>query len=197
MNIDILHARKNAERFHKTTLLLASKVAGINMKEIIENRTNTLPIIIGDGVNLAIFYEGKKGRDDGDTDFITPYVVNGSFSLELHFKVLKYLESNNWISGHILSDLFDKLNQNTRDFLISEFNKVFANSEVHNKIRIAIQSGFNVPFEWNFQNLIKESSKAFENWRYSFQLKPTWFAGYREIYTALTKRINNIEEQTC
>lgn len=189
--MDISHARKNAERFHKTTLLLASRVTGLSYDSFVSEPVVTLPVIVGDGQRLGIFYPGAKR--DGDTDSITPYVVNGAFSLELNLKVLRYLETSAWPQGHELKELYRKLTNTSQDFLASAIEKVVAQSQIHRKIEAAIKQIMNIPFSWAIDSLIEHSSNAFVNWRYAFESYPGWFAGYNEIRNAIVGRMRQLE----
>lgn len=193
--MDISHARKNAERFHKTTLLLASRVTGLPYAIFLSGRFVTLPVIVGDGQRLAMFYQGGKG--EGDSDSITPYVVNGAFSLELNLKVLRYLETGAWPKGHDFKKLYRQLTQTSRDFLTSTIQEVVIRSEVHRQIEAAINQKMNIPFSWDVDSLIEHSSNAFVNWRYAFESRPGWFAGYNEIRNAVVGRIRQIEKLDC
>ena len=189
--MDISHARKNAERFHKTTLLLASRVTGLSYAIFLSERFVTLPVIVGDGQRLAMFYQGGKG--EGDSDSITPYVVNAAFSLELNLKVLRYLETSAWPKGHELKELYRKLTKTSKDFLASTIEEVVARSKVHRQIEAAINRQMNIPFSWDVDSLIEQSSNAFVNWRYAFESHPGWFAGYNEIRNAVVGRIRQLE----
>jgi hypothetical protein len=189
--MNIPHARINADRFHKTTLFLASKVAGVPYQLLLGDRFKTLPIIVSDGKTLALFFEGSNR---GDSDFITPYVVNGAFSLELSLKILRYSEAEEWPSGHNLGNLFAKLNQDSKDFLIQDIHRTIDDSPVYQIIMKAINNQFKISFSWDPVRMIEESSNAFVSWRYSFQLTPGWFAGYKEIRAAAMRRIKYLEE---
>ena len=175
--MDISHARKNCERFHRTTLLLASRVCGLPHSSFLVGRFKTLPVIVGDGqTKLAMFYESNVNQ--GDSDSITPYVVNGAFALELYLKVLQFLETSSWPKGHRLyEDLYLRLTQASKDFLAGEIKAVTANSQVHQLIQAAINEQMNIPFSWDVNRLIEQSSNAFVNWRYAFESHPGWFAG--------------------
>ena len=193
--MDISHARKNAERFHKTTLLLASRVTGLPYAIFSSGRFVTLPVIVGDGQRLAMFYQGGKG--DGDSDAITPYVVNGAFSLELNLKVLRYLETSAWPKGHEFKKLYRQLTQTSKDFITSAIEEVVTRSKIHGQMEAAIKRQMNTPFSWDVDSLIEQSSNAFVNWRYAFESHPGWFAGYNEIRNAVVGRIRQIEKSDC
>jgi hypothetical protein len=189
--MNIPHAQKNADRFHKTTLLLASKVTGVPYQLLLRDRFKTLPIIVSDGKTLALYFEGSNR---GDTDFITPYVVNGAFSLELCLKILRYHEAKEWPSGHNLSNLYEKLSQASKDFIAQDIYRAVHESPLFERIMKAINDEFKISFSWDPVRMIEESSNAFVSWRYSFQLRPGWFAGYKEIRASVMERIKRLEQ---
>lgn len=194
--MNIPHARKNADRFHKTALLLASKITGLPAAEFFAGRVKVFPIIVGDGLNrLAIFYQGRQ--QDGDSDFITPYVVNAAFSLELYLKLLRHSETNAWPRGHMLKNLYQQLTQPSKDNISSYVVNLVSGSQPHNQIALAITQQENLPFSWDVESLIEHSSNAFVSWRYAFESHPGWFAGYNEIRNAIVNRIDQLENHNC
>lgn len=189
--MDILHARKSAERFHKTTLLLASRVTGLPYDYFLGGHFETLPVVVGDGKKLSVYFEG--GREGGDIELITPYVVNGAFALELYLKVLYFAETNSVARGHKLKGLYDRLTRGSKDFLADRVKGFIDFSKFHRDLGEVINRESKVPFSWDAQSLIAQSSDAFEKWRYAFEAHPGCFAGYNELRNALVDRIGQIE----
>ena len=190
--MDITHARKSAERFHKTTLLLASRVTALPYDYFLDGHFETLPVVVSDGKKLTLYFEGA--RKDGDFELTMPYVVNGAFSLELYLKVLLFLETGSPARGHKLEGLYGKLTERSKDFLVDRVKGFIDFSKFHRDLGAAITRDSMVPFSWDVETLIAQSSEAFEKWRYAFEAHPGWFAGYNELRNALVDRIGQIEQ---
>jgi len=188
---DAKHLKIQVERFHKVAALLASKVTGEPFADMLSMNVDTFPCIVSDGSMLSCVLARRPHRRD--YDYITPYVVNAAFSMELRFKLLKLLETNEWISGHELIGLYNNQSDETKDYLDKELSSIVENSQFHKKLHQRINNELKIGFAWEMENLLTESSKAFEDWRYLFQNKPGWFAGYKEITLCLSKRIKNVE----
>jgi hypothetical protein len=57
-----------------------------------------------------------------------------------------------------------------------------------------INENLGVEFSWDLEALLRESSLAFDSWRYAFEGKsPCWFAGYQEIREALLDYVRDRE----
>ena len=190
--IDVKKAEKSATCFHKTTILLASKVSGspVNMSHVYI----TLPHIVSKGSKALCIYGKIKVHTSGsgDSDFITPYVVNGAFSLELHLKILKFIESGNWPKGHRLIDLYKGLSGDSKLSIQNSVSLVVNKSNFHRKLPMAIKRISGTEFTWNVNHLLENSSMAFERFRYLFEGSTCWFAGYAEIHFAIKDRIKKI-----
>lgn len=192
--MDITHARKSAERFHKTTLLLAGAITDLPYDYFFGGHFETLPIVVGDGKRLSVYFEG--GRESGDVELITPYVVNGAFSLELYLKVLLFAETGAPARGHKLKGLYDKLTEGSKDFLADRIRGFIDYSRFHRDMAALITRKSKISFSWDIESLIAHSSDAFEKWRYAFEAQPGWFAGYNELRNALVDRIDALEHST-
>ncbi len=189
--MDILLAKKSAERFHKTTLLLAGRITNLPYDYFLEGHFETLPVIVGDGKLLTLYFEG--GREGGDTELITPYVVNGAFSLELYLKILLFLETGTSARGHKLKKLYDQLTEDSKDYLTDRVKGFIDYSKFHRDLEAVIVRNSKVAFSWDIESLIEQSSEAFGKWRYAFEAHPGWFAGYNEMRNALVDRIGELE----
>ena len=130
-----------------------------------------------------------------DTRYIEPYITMGSFSIELNLKLLIFLEKNQLVYGHDLSELYIQLTDESKKFIQLHIKELVNNSSFHKDVnKFANDSG--VDFSWNISMLLKKSSQAFKKWRYPFE-KPDqlpWFAGYSEIQSALNARIAILEK---
>lgn len=183
--MDLKHAHKSAERFHKATLVLVSNLTGLTTKHIIKNNT-CFPIVVnkGDG-NICC---ASLGQSNGDSDFITPYIVNASFSLELNLKLLIFSDTGEWPKGHNLLDLFSKFNESKQEDINQSFIEHSNNSpELKNLLQALQEKDFAI--EWELKNLLEKSGKAFETWRYAFEGNHGCFAGYTQIHKALRMQI--------
>lgn len=181
--MDLNHAHVSAMRFHKTTLVLVSHLTGLSIDDISKN-DRCFPIVVNkrDG-NLCC---ASMGKPTGDNDFITPYVVNAAFSLELNLKLLVFYETNKWPKGHYLLNLFKKLSLDKQNEISKKFMERSKNSqELQFILRELKNNGFEI--EWELQSLLDRSSQAFETWRYAFEGNTGCFAGYSQIHPVLTE----------
>lgn len=90
--------------------------------------------------NIGEFLSGK----------MYPFAVNASFSCELFIKaiMIKQSPTQEFSRGHDLKQLFDALD---------------------NKDRTAIRSAYNKKCSKSLDELLDESGKAFEDWRYALE----------------------------
>lgn len=192
--VDLKKAEIAANRFHKTTILLASKVSGspINSSHVYV----TLPHIVTKGSKAICIYSRFKVHPAGldDSDYINTYVVNGAFSLELHLKILMLIESGNWTHGHKLNELYTGLSDDSKHSIQHTVTNFVNKSEFHKGLPKAIKNIFGSEFTWNVDHLLENSSMAFEKYRYLFEGEACWFAGYAEIHFAIKERIKKIRD---
>ncbi|MCF8495200.1 MAG: hypothetical protein K9G62_00870 [Alphaproteobacteria bacterium] len=183
--MDLNHAHVSARRFHKTTLVLVSYLTGLPVDYITKNET-CFPIVVNkrDG-NICC---ASLGKPSGDSDFITPYVVNASFSLELNLKLLVFYETNKWPKGHNLLELFKKLSADKQKEIKDAFIEKSKNSRELQEILKRLEEG-DFGIEWELQNLLDRSSQAFETWRYAFEGNTGCFAGYSQIHPVLAEMV--------
>jgi HEPN domain-containing protein len=178
MEINEKYLRNNVERFHKTATVLAEKVSGVAAGAL-----RLFPIVIGQTPNLYVLTTGTK---KGDTDFITPYVINAAFSLELCLKLARFQESGEWLWGHKLLELYKGLSQAAQEYIRQHVNTHTRDAEFHSWASQYINEQLGIEFSWETETLLNESSQAFDSWRYAFEQKrPSWFAGYNELRDAM------------
>jgi hypothetical protein len=131
----------------------------------------------------------QLGYATQEDDFIAPYVVNGAFALELHLKLLGFLESRTWSKKHALDELFDALSAESRAAIDAAVGESLSGSPFL-RDALAILKAKGVLIDWNTRSLLKRSADAYVNWRYAFESTPGCFAGYSEIQNALEREIS-------
>lgn len=173
------------EKFHKSTTLLAEKLVG----ESAENYP-TYPFVARVGDNYALFVPGADPQK-ADYDYLHSYIVSAGLTLELKIKHLHFLESKSELRGHNLLNLYSSLKEESKKFISSHVEKRIINSKAHQAIKAVAESKLNIEFDWNLEFLLEKSSFAFERWRYIYEANNSgsWFAGYIELYEALSERI--------
>jgi hypothetical protein len=184
--MDFEHATKSGERFHKAATVLASHAMGLTTEQIIENNYS-LPIVLHQNGILYVLNMGTSKKDD---DFITPYVVNASFSLELSLKILIFLETKKWSKNHNLDQLYEKISKKSKEFISENVKNSSNNKEI--KEFISFLKSQKIEIEWDVFSLLERSNSAFTKWRYAFEGQPGCFAGYSQIHSAIRERIKAI-----
>jgi hypothetical protein len=185
--MDLAHARKSAHRFHQATTALAARAMGLDVERVIRDGYS-LPLVVQE--NGAI-YVLNMGTQRQEYDFITPYVVNGAFSLELHLKLLGFLESKIWSKKHTLDELFETLSPESRVAINTAVGGSLSGSQFL-RGALSLLKSKGVVIEWNTKNLLKRSADAYVNWRYAFESTPGCFAGYSEIQSAIAQQISKL-----
>lgn len=173
------------EKFHKSTTLLAEKLVG----ESAENYP-TYPFVVRVDGKYALFVPGADPKK-ADYDYLHPYIVSAGLTLELKIKHLHSLESKSELKGHNLLTLYRSLKEESKEFISSRVQERTVNSAAHQAIKSVAESQLNIEFDWNLEFLLEKSSFAFERWRYIYEANNSgsWFAGYIELYEALSERI--------
>jgi len=181
MAIDIEHVEASIRRFHKTTNVLAAKATGVSEENLL-----MYPVIVCDGSKIyaATFSTQRKP----DSDFYTPYIVNGSFCLEMLLKIIIYYEQEVWIKGHNLLRLFEQISEPNKNYINVEFSKLVKDAAGLDEVSKFVMNEVGIKIEWNLASVLAMSSDAFENWRYAFDLgkNKSCFLGYEQAYGALS-----------
>lgn len=185
---DLVHAEIAAKRFHKAATVLASHAMGIALDELVSNEY-ALPVVVRDAGVIYVFNLGKESTKDND--FIAPYVVNAAFSLELHLKVLCFLERRILTKVHHLSDLYSELSADSRAYINKKVEESRADGITPFVLAELAERG--ISLDWTAQTLLQRSSQAFIAWRYAFDTEAGCFAGYSELQSALEQRITDIK----
>lgn len=130
-----------------------------------------------------------------DSDYVNPYIMNGSFAIELKMKYLHFLETGfKMKGGHRLRDLFDELSPKTRERIGGELRDIVHSSKLHKRIARYFNEEVKIQFRWDVEFLLQKANMAFERWRYIYEnTDSTWFAGYTEIANSIDARIKEIE----
>lgn len=133
-----------------------------------------------------------KNSDDRNIDlYFDPFVVNASFSIELYLKCICIIESGKKKAPymHELDKLYDSLSVEVQNKLSDVFIK---ENEKLGTYHLAKE---NKPdFEWSLKNVLKESSKAFIKWRYSYEGKLPDVVSIKAVIFALETIIFELRE---
>jgi hypothetical protein len=93
--------------------------------------------------------------------------ANHALAVEIYLKCLQCLDHKEYYPIHPLDQLFNTLHPDTKAKIISNFETLSANNIMTQMIIKAIG-----PLKkFDFETLLTEASKAFENFRYSFDRK--------------------------
>ena len=187
MNIDYLG--KCSDRQHKATLAVAQQLVCLPAPQIV-----SLPIVVRRG-ELLIYHSAQEGSRP-DMDFVNPYIMNGSFSLELRMKYLHALETGQKMAhGHELKGMFDGLTKESKKSLLGHFSAQTKSSPICKNVARLLNK-HKVQFRWDLPFLLGKSNLAFERWRYIYEQKGdiAWFCGYTQIKAALDLRIKEVAE---
>jgi hypothetical protein len=123
---------------------------------------------------------------DADSYF-TALIVNGAFSLELHLKHLYGLVEQQEVRGHDLHKLFLGLSDWTRTNLEGIFQTISSSQPLIRQQFDTLKSEMRATLDWSLSTVLRESARAFETWRYSYESAtvPCSFAGYGEAVFAM------------
>lgn len=96
----------------------------------------------------------------------TPFIVNMAFAMELYLKCIYQLENKNKKipNLHELDKLFNVLSDDTKDFASKVFTVINEDLQTYKDIKDQIPD-----FEWTLSNVLLEGSRAFIQWRYSYE----------------------------
>ena len=189
--LNIEHAHRQADRFSKAAVLLALAMTGEIRHWPPRNPREILPVVVKVGDRFACYYNSRAKSADADMDLLVPFITNASFSLELYLKVLFWVETATWANGHDLHALFQKLSEPTQAHIGTDFTASTMGPRyqaIKNQIR---SSAATKDFEWDVDSILISSANAFVEWRYAFEKKPGWFAGFWELRQALINRIDS------
>ena len=89
-----------------------------------------------------------------DSNSITPFIVNATFSIEVYLKSINMLFGQK-ITGHALVSLFNKLPDEAKTAI--------------NEKTIELEKQYNFPEQIQFETELENINKAFEQWRYIYE----------------------------
>ena len=181
---------REATGFHQTTCTLASRFSGI--KDFDHTHHQPIPMLVraADGTIYRTLFKDHQADAQwmqGADDYFTSLVVNGAFSLELHLKHLHGLVEKQERRGHDLHRLFLELSDWTQKELESIFQAISGSQPSIQQQFDALRQEAGINFDWTMHDVLRESARAFETWRYSYESKtvPSSFAGYGEAVFAM------------
>lgn len=134
---------------------------------------------------------GKKAMEEANL-YGTPFVVNCALAVELYLKCIYKLENKNKQipNLHELDKLFNVISDDAKDFASKIFSETNENLQSYKDIKDKIPT-----FEWTLSNVLSEGSKAFIQWRYSYERKqlPN-FLSVKAVIVALESTIFALRE---
>ncbi|HDM8130374.1 TPA: hypothetical protein P0E14_005245 [Vibrio harveyi] len=181
MNIDMSHVEASIRRFYKSATVLAKSASGIQQGEM-----EFYPVIVGKSPNFMAF---TSPGGETDPDFLTPYIVNASFCLEILIKSVIYYGSGEWVRGHDLIKLYEQVDPKVKRVVNESFKKACANNRHYRAIQKQAKSDIGYKLTWSMVGVLSASSKAFESWRYAFDNSQnnSCFMGFGEAYDVLNR----------
>jgi hypothetical protein len=141
-----------------------------------------------------LIYHSSVEGPKPDMDYVNPYIMNGSFSLELRFKYLHAIETGEKMAhGHELRTIFDSLTEESKSYMSSFFAAETKSNPICKKISALLHQQ-KMQFRWDLSFLLGKSNLAFERWRYIYEERAdiAWFCGYTQIKAAIDRRIDQI-----
>jgi hypothetical protein len=185
--MNLKQLEKCAYSHHKATEAIVQKIINNNSFQ-----PTFFPIIVTKGGNPICIVNASKDLPP-NLDYVEAYITMGSFSIELKMKLLIFVESGKWVSGHDLKTLYEAMSPESKDH-IRRTVETITKSNFHRLGSKTINEECKVQFSWKADLLISNSSEAFEKWRYCFEGKgqPSWFAGYSELQQAFDARLKEL-----
>lgn len=160
MNIDYLG--KCAIRQHRATLAVAQQLVGLPYPLI-----HSLPFLAKRKNELWLY---APFRSKIDFDFVNPYIMNGSFSLELRMKYLHALETGIALpQGHRLRTIFEGLTIECRSAIRANFHEAAKANSSSKEISRVFNEKAKLQFKWDIDLFLEKSNLAFERWRYIYE----------------------------
>jgi hypothetical protein len=176
--INIFHANKSIDRFHKCATVLAERALGI-----MPGNMRAYPMMFASGNEHMIVANSNKI----DPDIVIPYIVNAAFTLELLLKVIIFYERQSWELSHDLISLYEKISADTKEIINNNFKVKCKKNSMLRTISKSVKNELGYEVKWTMSKVLHESSKAFESWRYAFdsELHNPSLYGYGEAYEVL------------
>ncbi|OGX78214.1 hypothetical protein A6395_13410 [Exiguobacterium sp. SH31] len=125
---------------------------------------------------------GDKISETNDLDlYLAPFIVNTSFAIELYLKCIYVIEQDKEPKFiHHLDELYNKLSKESKGYISTVFEMINQTEHSYHALKDKVPD-----FDWSIEGVLRSSSKAFVNWRYSFQSEVTGFPSSRAVISAL------------
>jgi hypothetical protein len=104
-----------------------------------------------------------SGRSTVEDHIVAPFVVNGAFALEVYFKCLIFLETNNRVRGHDLDKLFGMLTPAHQNAIDTYSRDIAPKDAAHQSAQA------NRPELATTVGCLKYSADAYEHYRYIYE----------------------------
>lgn len=131
----------------------------------------------------------KLSETNDLSTYLAPYITVSSFSIELFLKCLYALEKGKKAKNiHKLYQLYDALSDDSK-IIIKMLYEMYAEKDPS---LIVLKS--KVPeMKTDLEDILKDMSNAFVNWRYSYEGNLTSFQGSGPIINAIIGRISMLQ----
>jgi hypothetical protein len=122
--------------------------------------------------------------------YIAPIITNTAFTIELYLKCIYMIEKGRPTQGHYLDKLYGQLSKESRDMIEAIYDMLVSQSPT---VMILKQK---VPdMRTDLNSVLKEMSRAFIKWRYSYEGNITGFPASGPIIDALRTRIKMLKPE--
>lgn len=117
--------------------------------------------------------------------YLIPIIVCEVFSAEVVLKCLIFIERGQIPRTHELEKLYKGLSPESKTII----QRHFAASVGKNPTYSEIQKAFPGELSLDLMDVLKVVNRAFEEWRYTYEIKPGSVYGIEEIISAVHNRI--------
>ena len=122
--MDIEYLGKCADRHHLGTLAIVEKLLQTNW-----NPDDVCPYLVKKAKDIH-FYVPAISAVEPNHEYISPYIMNGAFSLELKMKYLHALETGKKMeAGHRLLELFTELSAESKESIRKHMKETIKESK--------------------------------------------------------------------
>lgn len=131
----------------------------------------------------------KLSKTDDIQVYIAPITTLTSFSIELYLKCIYMIENNKPAENiHGLDKLFDALGDESKLLIKFFYDNFIQQDLLVNELKKQVPE-----LNTNLEDVLKESSKAFIKWRYSYEKNLCDFPSGTTIINALKARIKTLK----
>jgi hypothetical protein len=126
-------------------------------------------------------------------DVVASMIVLRSLALEIYLKRLYAIEHNKSYEGHHLKQIFDALNQETRQKITQYYDRSLAESGFIKQVFQKHQEIKGDAPKLDLEHVLQQWSDATADWRYFFEPKnKAVFLAFGEIEQALSERLREV-----